>query len=108
MATVRSCTNPNAPFINSHAQLANLATNYFAVAHPSLTNYLESVGGSNFGVLDDNPPDWHNPSCLTNLATALRPGSPLRRRSVPSLAAGSEAATPALDCSNESAALVAR
>jgi len=30
--------------------LANTATSYFAVAHPSLTNYLEVVGGSNFGV----------------------------------------------------------
>jgi phosphatidylinositol-3-phosphatase len=43
--------NPNAPFVNRYARRANLATNYFAVAHPSLTNYLEVVGGSNFGVL---------------------------------------------------------
>src|SRR5262249_61619281 len=28
--------NPNAPFTNSLAKTANLATNYFAVAHPSL------------------------------------------------------------------------
>src|SRR5713226_1526537 len=35
--------NPNAPFINRYAHNANLATNYFAVAHPSLTNYLETV-----------------------------------------------------------------
>src|SRR3954447_21240507 len=61
--------NPNAPFVNSYAQSANLATNYFAIAHPSLTNYLEMVGGSNFGVLDDNSPDWHNGSCLSNLAS---------------------------------------
>ncbi len=39
---------------------ANSATNYFAVGHPSLTNYLEVVGGSNFGVQSDNGPDWHN------------------------------------------------
>jgi len=37
--------NPNARFINQYAKSANLATNYFAVAHPSLTNYLEVVGG---------------------------------------------------------------
>src|SRR5512146_2409272 len=49
-------TNPNAPFINQLASSANSATNYFAVAHPSLTNYLEVVGGSNFGVLTDNNP----------------------------------------------------
>ena len=29
--------NPNAPFTNRYAKAANLATNYFAVAHPSLT-----------------------------------------------------------------------
>src|SRR5579862_5244451 len=31
--------NPNAPFINQYAKSANYATNYFAVGHPSLTNY---------------------------------------------------------------------
>src|SRR5579883_1162732 len=51
--------NPNAPFINQLAKSANSATNYFAVGHPSLTNYLEFVGASNFGVRSDNSPDWH-------------------------------------------------
>lgn len=32
--------NPNAPFINSLARSANLSANYFAIAHPSLNNYL--------------------------------------------------------------------
>src|SRR3974390_3553518 len=45
--------NPYMPFTNQLASSAGLATNYFAVAHPSLTNYLEIVGGSNFGVLND-------------------------------------------------------
>src|ERR1039457_7646230 len=44
--------NPNEPFVNQYAKSANLATSYFAVAHPSLTNYLEVNGGSNFGVLN--------------------------------------------------------
>src|SRR5581483_8916988 len=61
--------NPNAPFANQYAQSANLGTNYFAVAHPSLTNYLEVVGGSNFGVLNDHSPDWHNTQCTPNLAS---------------------------------------
>ena len=60
--------NPNAPFINYYSRHANLATNYFGIAHPSLTNYLEVVGGSNFGVHADNSPDWHNTSCATNLS----------------------------------------
>ena len=38
--------NPNAPFTNQYAKSANSATNYFAVAHPSLTNYLEVVGAA--------------------------------------------------------------
>src|ERR1700733_13204542 len=59
--------NPNAPFINSYMKSSNLATNYFAVAHPSLTNYLEITGGSNFGVLTDGNPDWHNGSCQPNI-----------------------------------------
>ena len=57
------------PFTNQLARSAGLATNYFAVAHPSLTNYLEIVGGSNFGVLNDHSPDWHNANCLTNLSS---------------------------------------
>jgi phosphatidylinositol-3-phosphatase len=61
--------NPKAPFANQYATSANAATNYFGIAHPSLTNYLEAVGGSNFGVLTDNSPDWHNADCVTNLAS---------------------------------------
>jgi hypothetical protein len=34
-----------------------------------LTNYLEVVGGSNFGVLNDNNPDWHDTNCVSNLST---------------------------------------
>lgn len=64
--------NPNAPFINQYAQSANLAMNYYGVGHPSLTNYLETVGGSNFGITNDNYPDWHeatpSPSLIEPLA----------------------------------------
>ena len=42
--------NSNAPFINAYVSVANQATSYFAVGHPSAPNYLEIVGGSNFGV----------------------------------------------------------
>jgi hypothetical protein len=52
--------NANAPFTNRYARIANLANNYYAVGHPSLTNYLEVVGGSNFGVTSDNYPNWHH------------------------------------------------
>jgi len=94
--------NPNEPFVNQYARSANLATNYFAVAHPSLTNYLEVTGGSNFGVLNDNSPDWHNASCTTNLASAT---TSLDNGTAPAICpiwgTGTDAATPAVDFSNE-------
>jgi len=99
--------NPNAPFANQLAHAANLATNYFAIAHPSLTNYLEVVGGSNFGVLNDNNPAWHSMSCTTNLASGIastdNPATP--SGICPIAGMGTEAATPALDVTNETQGL---
>jgi phosphatidylinositol-3-phosphatase len=93
--------NPNAKFINSYAKSANLATNYFAVAHPSLTNYLEVVGGSNFGVHSDNAPDWHS-GCAPNLKTGtVNTDNPSSPSICPIWGSGTDAATPALDCTNE-------
>ncbi len=94
--------NPNAPFINKLAQSANLATNYFGIGHPSLTNYLEVVGGSNFGIQSDNSPDWHNASCTPNLQSGVantdHPASPTI---CPIAGVGMDAATPAIDTVNE-------
>src|SRR5215472_8314047 len=64
--------NPQAPFINSLMKHANLATNYYAIAHPSSTNYLEVVGGSNFNNLSDQYPNWHSTNCVPNIV----PGQP--------------------------------
>jgi hypothetical protein len=94
--------NPDAPFTNHYLRSVNTARNYFAVAHPSLTNYLEVVGGSNFGVLNDNSPDWHNTNCVTNLST----GKPSLDDGTfpaicPILGTGTDSATPAIDYSNE-------
>jgi len=95
-------TNPNDPFVNQYAQAANLATNYFAVAHPSLTNYLEVNGGSNFGVLNDNSPDWHDASCTNNLASATTSwDNGMEPAICPIWGTGTDAATPALDFTNE-------
>jgi phosphatidylinositol-3-phosphatase len=65
--------NPNEPYLNSliSSKKVNLATNYFAVGHPSLTNYLEVVGGSNFGIRSDNAPNWGSTSCTPNLESGL-------------------------------------
>ncbi len=98
--------NPNAPFLNAYANSANLAKNYYGVAHPSLTNYLEAVGASNFGVLSDNDPDFHNTSCSTNLSTGIpntdNPSSP---NICPIAGTGTDAATPLLDTTNETTGL---
>jgi hypothetical protein len=94
--------NPNLPYINSLAGLANLGTNYFAVGHPSLTNYLETVGASNFGVQSDNSPDWHNFNCLTNLVSGkVSTDTPATGPICPIGGVGTDAATPAVDMTNE-------
>jgi hypothetical protein len=94
--------NPNTPFINQYAGIANSATNYFAVAHPSLTNYLEIVGGSNFGNLSDNNPDWHNLSCQNSLATGVAyTDTPTTGNICPIAGVGTDAPTIAIDTTNE-------
>jgi hypothetical protein len=94
--------NPNAPFINQMAQSGNLATNFYAIGHPSLTNYLEVVGGSNFGVQSDNNSDWHSTSCTTNLATGVaNTDNPPSPAICPISGIGTDAATPATDATNQ-------
>jgi hypothetical protein len=93
--------NANAPYINTYAMhTANLANNYFAVGHPSLTNYLEVIGGSNFGIVNDNSPDWHSPDCVSTLSV------PVDESTTPAITcpiegSGMDAATPAVDTTNE-------
>jgi hypothetical protein len=92
--------NPNAPFANSYMKSVNTATNYFAVGHPSLTNYLEIVGGSNFGVRSDNDPDWHNSACTPNLLTnppTTNFDTPNSGPVCPIYGTGTDAATPRID-----------
>lgn len=94
--------NPSAPYTNAYMKSANAATNYFAIGHPSLTNYLETVGGSNFGVRSDNAPDWHNANCTPNLATGtvvtdFPPSGPV----CPIAGTGTDGETPAIDLTNE-------
>jgi hypothetical protein len=94
--------DPNEPFVNKYIKSANFATNYFAVGHPSLTNYLEVVGGSNFGVRTDNPPDWHDASCATNLSNGfVSTDTPATGNICPIHGNGTDAATPAIDYTNE-------
>jgi hypothetical protein len=103
--------NPNEPYLNSLIanKKVNLATNYFAVGHPSLTNYLEIVGGSNFGVRSDNAPGWGS-SCAPNIATGVVNADngggnapvPVDTGTVcPITGTGKDAETPAIDTWNE-------
>lgn len=93
--------NSDAPFINQMAKQKNLATNYFAVGHPSLTNYLEVVGGSNFGVINDHSPDWHNANCTPNLVSGIPSDESAAGPICPIAGSGMDAATVAVDTTNE-------
>src|SRR6266436_4666590 len=46
--------NSKAPVLNSLASKYGLATDYFGVTHPSEPNYVANIGGSFFGIQDDN------------------------------------------------------
>lgn len=43
----------DAPHLNTLANTYGLATNYWAVSHPSEPNYVAMIGGSTFGITDD-------------------------------------------------------
>jgi phosphatidylinositol-3-phosphatase len=47
------------PFLMSQARTYGTATNFYAITHPSLPNYLVVAGGSTFGITDDADPDSH-------------------------------------------------
>lgn len=47
------------PYLASLADTYGRTGAYQAVAHPSLPNYLAIIGGSTFGVTDDQPPADH-------------------------------------------------
>jgi phosphatidylinositol-3-phosphatase len=93
--------NPNAPYITTYAATANLATNYFGVGHPSLTNYLETVGGSNFGIINDDSPDWHNMTCVSNIESGIPANESATTNVCPIAGSGLDAPTPAVDTTNE-------
>ena len=54
-----------ARYINSLANGCGLATNYSAVTHPSLPNYIAATSGGTQGVTDDGPPSSHPLSAVS-------------------------------------------
>lgn len=55
----------HAPYIHALAADCGLATNYRAVAHPSLPNYIAMTSGSTQGVADDGDPSAHRLSATS-------------------------------------------
>ncbi|MBE1608058.1 alkaline phosphatase family protein [Actinopolymorpha pittospori] len=51
--------SPEAPYINKLARQCGLAANYWAIAHPSLPNYIALTSGGAQGVTDDASPSRH-------------------------------------------------
>ena len=63
------------PFLMSQARSYGAATNFYAISHPSLPNYLVLAGGSTFGISDDHDPSVHQingPSVFGKLVSAGR------------------------------------
>lgn len=61
--------NSEAPFINKLAKTSALATNYDAIFHPSLPNYLALTSGTNGGITTDCSPSsqcWANVRNITD------------------------------------------
>jgi len=51
--------SPEAPYATLLSRRCGLATDYFAITHPSLPNYLAATGGTTAGVTDDGEPSVH-------------------------------------------------
>jgi hypothetical protein len=67
--------NPDAPYINNTLlPMASHAEQYFNPPgiHPSLPNYLWLEAGTNFSILDDNPPTVNSQSTTNHLVTFLK------------------------------------
>lgn len=62
------------PFVYGLAKQYAYATNYTAIRHPSLPNYLAIAGGSTFGVSDDKDRSAHRISGNSVFDQALRAG----------------------------------
>lgn len=62
------------PFLEGLGRTYGRATDYRAVAHPSLPNYLAMTGGSTYGVTDDDDPSAHPVEAPSVFGQALAAG----------------------------------
>ena len=51
--------SPDAPYLNGLAASCGLASNYAAISHPSLPNYIALTSGGTQGITDDGEPSAH-------------------------------------------------
>ncbi|WP_169795870.1 alkaline phosphatase family protein [Curtobacterium ammoniigenes] len=64
--------NPDATYLNQLANSGAVATNYSAITHPSLPNYLALTSGTTAGITSDcNPPGGRCVDRAPNIAQAL-------------------------------------
>lgn len=63
--------DPGTPFINRLAAENAVATNYHAVAHPSLPNYLALTSGTTAGITDDCDPGSDCTARVHNITDAI-------------------------------------
>lgn len=62
-----------ARYLTQLAQACGIATNYSAVSHPSLPNYIAATSGDTWGIADDDPPSAHpiaRPSIFSQVSAA--------------------------------------
>lgn len=62
------------PYAYSLAKQYGYASNYTAITHPSLPNYLAIAGGSTFGVTDDSYPSAHKIGSKSVFSAAISTG----------------------------------
>ncbi len=58
--------SPSAPYFNELSNYCALATNDFAISHPSLPNYVALTPGSTHAITDDGEPSTH-PLAVPNI-----------------------------------------
>lgn len=61
----------SAPYLSKLANECGLATNYDAISHPSLPNYIAMTSGATYGISDDAEPSAHRLN-VNNLFSELR------------------------------------
>src|SRR5581483_7218249 len=68
--------NPIAPRLSRFAHQFGLATKFYAVTHPSQPNYIALLGGSTFGITDDDAFYCSSGNLDRNCPHSKNPGYP--------------------------------